>query len=226
MMENLETVVLQALDEALANIHTIVVAKVTKVNTNTINVKPVINRLVDGVSVELPEFLEVPLVTLQGGHSYIHYPVTVGDYCLLLVSERCFDKWYQGKDFDTMDELSMFDYSDSFAIVGINPLGKAIPIPTTTTMEGDVIQNGNYIHNGNRNQTGDFIQTGDFTITGNISVTGNITCTGTISAANFSGLGGGAMTSTSDIVSNGISLQNHTHDYTDDGATKTTGVPN
>jgi hypothetical protein len=147
-MENLETVVLQALDEALANIHTIVVAKVTKVNETTINVKPVINRLVDGVSVELPEFLEVPLVTLQGGNSYIHYPVTVGDYCLLLVSERCFDKWYQGKDFDTMDELSMFDYSDSFAIVGINPLGKAIPIPTTTTMQGGIIHNGKMVRNG------------------------------------------------------------------------------
>lgn len=216
-MDNLETIILDAIDEALSNIHTIVVARVTKVNTNTINAKPVTNRLVDGKSIELPEFPQIPLITLQGGASYIHYPVTVGDYCLLLVSERSFDKWYHGKDDDIPDELSMFDYSDCFAIVGINPLGKAIPIPTVTTMEGDVIQNGDYVHNGNRVQTGNFTQTGDFTITGNIQVNGNITCTGTISAGNFSGLGGGDMISTSDIVSSGISLQNHTHTEQGDG---------
>lgn len=210
-MDNLETIILDALDEALANIHTIVVARVTKVNTNTINAIPVTNRIVDGKSIQLPEFPQIPLITLQGGDSYIHYPVSVGDYCLLLVSERSFDKWYIGKDNDIPDELSMFDYSDCFALVGINPLGKAIPIPTVTTMEGDVNQFGNYVHQGNR------IMTGNMIINGNLTVNGNITCTGTLTVPNI-------VCSTGASIG-GIPFGTHKHDYTDNGVTLTTQNP-
>ena len=71
--------------ESLSNLHTSTIAKITKVETKTINCKPVFNRLVDGVEIQLPEFAEVPLVTQQGGDSYIHMPVSVGDYCLLIL---------------------------------------------------------------------------------------------------------------------------------------------
>lgn len=222
-MENLETVLLSALDEALSNVHTMVVAKVTKVNGKTINAQPVINRVVDGKSIPLPEFIEIPLLTLQGGSSYIHYPITEGDYCLLLVSERSFDKWYHGKDNDTVIDTAMFDYSDCFAIVGINPLSKAIQIPTTTTMQGDVIQIGDYTHTGNREQTGDFTQTGDYTINGNqtingnLVVNGNITCTGILTVPTIVCSGGASI--------GGIPFGTHTHNYTDNGTTLSTQVP-
>lgn len=211
MMENLETVMLSGMDQALANMHTIVIAKVTAVTGKTISAKPVINRVVDGQSIELPEFIEIPLLTLQGGSSYIHYPVVAGDYCLLLVSERCYDKWYHGQDNVSMDELSMFDYSDSFAIVGVNPLAKALTIPTTTTMQGDVIQNGNYTHTGNRTMTGNMI------INGNLTVNGDITCTGTLTVPNI-------ICSTGASIG-GIPFGTHKHDYTDNGSTLTTQNP-
>ena len=206
----------------------------------------VINRVVEDESVELPEFVEIPVITMQGGSSYTIHPIAVDDYCLLLISERCFDRWYFGQDNKDPLELRMHDYSDAIAIVGINPLADSIEIPTVTKENGDREQLGNYTHTGDREQTGNHLQTGDreqtgdyeltgdLLVTGNIKVTGNIECLGTISALNFTGLSGGTMTSTTDITTtgemtaNGVSLSTHTHDYTwtDGAGSGTTAVAN
>jgi hypothetical protein len=221
-----------AIQEALSNIHTATIAKVENVSSTTIDVKPVINRKVNGVSYELPLFTEVPPLFLQGGSSYLAHPIAPGDYCLLIITERCFDRWYEGQDFTDPAEFRMHDYSDGIAIVGINPKAGAITIPQVIQMTGNTNQDGDYthqgdrIHTGNYDLTGDFIQLGNMTVTGNVQVNGNITCTGTIAAANFMGLSGGAMTSEADIISDGISLQNHTHPYTwtDPGGSGSTGA--
>lgn len=148
--------------DMLANIHTTTIAKVTKVNSKTINAKPVINRVVDGVSIELPEFAEVPIVHLHGGASSIRMPIAVGDYCLLIIAERCIDDWYFGKDNAEPREQRMHDYSDAIALVGIYNKSGELANVTTTTILGDVDMTGN------------------LEIIGNITVTGNITASGTI----------------------------------------------
>jgi hypothetical protein len=79
--------------------------------------------------------------------------------------------------------MRMHDYSDGFAFVGVNPIAKAIAIPTVITQVGDTNQTGDYVHTGNRTQIGDFTQTGDFTLTGNMNITGNLTVSGSITAA-------------------------------------------
>jgi hypothetical protein len=190
--------------EALSNTHTILIAKVTKVNEKTINARPVVNRKVNGKSIQLPIFPDVPPIFLQGGSSYTAHPIAVGDYCLLLVNERCFDKWYHGQDFTTPPEYRMHDYSDCFAIVGINPLGTAITIPQVITHIGDTYEEGDYIQIGNRTQTGDYL------LTGNLTVDGDITCTGTITA-------------TVDVIGGGISLLTHVHGGISPGASNTAG---
>lgn len=157
-MDNLYDTLKDAMSSVLANVHTVLIAKITAVNEATINAKPVINRVVDNASIELPEFIEVPAFTLQGGGSSLSMPIAVGDYCLLIITERCFDRWYAGQDFIEPLEMRMFDYSDAIAFVGINTLGKAITIPDTATFQGDLIVNGN------------------------ITVNGDITCNGTITA--------------------------------------------
>ena len=200
-----------AIDGALADLHTATVARVSRVNGTTIDCLPVTARVVGGEPVPLPEFVEVPPVFLQGGGSYTAHPIAVGDYCLLVFTERCFDRWYGGEDFKAPAEHRMHDYSDGFAIVGINPLAGAIPIPATIHQQGDTVQVGDYT------RTGNMTQAGDFELTGNLHVIGNISCTGTISAANFSGLSGAPLTSTVDIQSGGISHQTHTHTENDVG---------
>ncbi len=108
--------------------------KITSVNDKTISCVPVINRVVKGSSKQLPEFIEVPPVILQGGDSYIAEPIAAGDYCLVLISERCYDAWYAGSDFVSPLEMRMHDYSDGFALCGVNPQATAINIPKKNRM--------------------------------------------------------------------------------------------
>ena len=247
-MEELQLadVLTAAIAQALNNTHTVCIAKVTEVNEKTINAQPVINRVVKGESVELPEFIEIPPIFLQGGSSYTAHPISIGDYCLLIINERCFDNWYNGQDLLKPLEMRTHDYSDSFAIVGINPLSSAITIPSVVTQIGDTYQEGDYIHLGDRTQTGNidltgnYKQVGDLDITGNmvlvgdINVTGNVTVSGTIAAGNFTGIGGGTLTSTSDMettgemTADGVALSAHTHPYTwtDAAGSGNTSAPN
>jgi len=53
-----------------------------------------------------------------------------------------------GEDDLEPNEDRRFDYSDSFALVGINPFSAAKPIPLVTTATGDKDITGNYIHSG------------------------------------------------------------------------------
>lgn len=251
--QQLVDVLMTAVKSALSDMHTATIAKVTKVSEKTINCRPVINRVVDGEPVELPEFVDVPPLFLQGGGSYTAHPVAVGDYCLLVFTERCFDRWYDGQDFQIPAELRMHDYSDGIAIVGINPLAAALTIPTVIQQTGDTNQDGDYTHQGNMTrtgdttldgsvtQTGDYDQTGnqtitgDLTVDGNVTVTGNLTVAGNVAAGSFSGPAGGAMTAQGDIqtagtvaagtdvTGGGVSLKSHTHTGDSGG---TTSPPN
>lgn len=184
-----------AIDAALSNIHTATIARVNAVGAKTITVQPVINRVVDGKSLVLTEFTEVIPLFMQGGASHTTYPITVGDYCLLILTERCFDRWYEGQDFQSPAEFRMHDYSDGIAIVGLNPRAGALTIPAVIQQTGDTNQDGNYTHQGNNTQTGnydltgDILQTGNITQTGDFGQTGNTTVSGLVTAGNITTTG-------------------------------------
>jgi len=156
----------------LEGVHTIEVGRVEKVGSKTIDVQPVTKKVLNGSAIKMPLFKDVPPVFIQGGASYEAYPIAVGDYCLLFVSESCIDRWYNGEDDQEPNEDRRFDYSDSFALVGINPLSTAKDIPSVITTEGDKEITGDYTHTGNYNQTG------NFTLIGNLAVTGDIILNG------------------------------------------------
>ena len=204
MTDSLYQVIQDLFAEMLGNVHTATVARVVKVNEKTLDVQPVINRVVDGESVKLPVFVEVPPVTLQGGGSYVALPVAVDDYCLLIFTERCFDRWYQGKDEQPPAEMRMHDYSDGFAIVGVNPLQAAISLPSIIRIEGAVEA------------------VGDWKIDGRLTVTGAIVCEDSISAGGDI-LADGDVTGTDCLTVAGVSLGNHLHPTTAPGAN--TGAP-
>jgi hypothetical protein len=175
--EELPTVMNDAIITALANTHTILIGRVVTVNTTTIDVQPVIQRVVDGVPINLPLFPAVPPVFLQGGTSYDAHPITAGDYCLLLINERCFDRWYAGADGVPPLEFRMHDYSDAFALVGVNPAAMAKTIPTTIERFGDSTITGAWFH------------TGSYELTGPLDVIGNTDST-TYSVAGQAGWSG------------------------------------
>lgn len=64
-------------------------------------------------------------------------------------------------------------------------------------------------------------------ITGNTSITGNLAVAGAISGTGGSGasIAGNVTVSSGDVVADGKSLKTHTHPYTDNGSSMTTGVP-
>ena len=193
-------VINKAIKNAIIDIHTTTVAKVTKVNEKTIDVKVVINKQFDGESVELPEFIEVPPVFMQGGGSYSAHPIAVGDYCLLIMTERSFDNWYSGRDNVVPPEFRTHDYSDAFAIVGINPLGTAIVIPEVITNIGDTYNEGNIEHKGDLTQEGDIDQTGNQTISGKNDA-GDYAVGGTAGATgSFIDLNGKVITATKGLI--------------------------
>ena len=198
----LTDIIADAIGEALSNLHTATIAKVTAVQEKTISVQPVINRVVDGKSITLPQFTKVPPLFMQGGGSYTAHPIAVGDYCLLILTERCFDRWYSGSDFQDPAEFRMHDYSDGIAIVGINPQAGALTIPSVIQQTGDANADGDHTHQG------DTTQMGNLTITGNLHVNGNITCTGKLTAAT--------------ATIGGIDFGTHTHPGDSSG---TTGGP-
>lgn len=185
--EELTDVMNDAMITALANTHTIVIAKVTSVGATTIDAQPVIQRVVDGQAVTLPVFPSVPPVFLSGGSSYDAHPIAVDDYCLLLVSERCFDRWYGGADNVPPIEQRMHDYSDCFALVGVSPASMAKTIPTTIERFGD------------STVTGDWTHTGNYTLIGNLDVSLNTDST-TYSVAGTPGWTGSFATGDSRTV--------------------------
>ena len=205
----LESTILNSIRGSLVDTHTTLIAKITKINQKTIDCKPVISRLVNDKAVDLPVFIEVPVINFLGGSSSIQMPLAVGDYAVLFVVERCFDEWYSGNDFKPPLEARIHDYSDCIALVGLKNMQGELDIPTVIKMMGDVEQQGNYIHMGNRTQTGNYNITGNVVINGNLSVNGNITIVG------------------GDITIDGVSFKNHTHpqnDGNDNGGGVNTGV--
>lgn len=172
LVDDLTATILNGIYQALSNTHTNLIAKITKVNATTINAKPVVNRIVDNQEVELPEFLEIPIINFIGGSSYIQMPLKVDDYCMLFINERSIDNWYYGKDFTKPIIPRMHDYSDCVALVGLHNKNGELTIPDRIKMNGDTLQIGDYEHQGNRDQTGDYTLTGNETILGQLIVTG------------------------------------------------------
>jgi len=168
-MKQLDDVIKRFINDSVSKLHTVTIGRVVKVSTKTIDVQPVINLIYNGEDLELPVLAEVPPVFMQGGGSYTAHPIAVGDYALVIFTERAYDRWYEGVDGVRPPELRMHDYSDGFAIVGINPLSGAIDIPSVITQIGDAYQSGNYEHIGNVMQTGDNNQTGDYILNGNLT---------------------------------------------------------
>lgn len=187
----------------LANLHTVAICKVTTVQEKTLTCQPVTARVVNGETKPLPEFIEVPPLFLYGGETYEAYPIAIGDYALVLIAERCFDRWYDGADFEPPAEMRMHDYSDGFALVAPKNKAGALTIPQdgriwqigpkykegdhehkgSVTQEGDYTQTGNVTLTGDVTQEGNHTINGDLTVNGTLTVNGDITCSGKLTVA-------------------------------------------
>lgn len=173
-----------------------------------IALKSVLEVRPDGTQIlqERPVLLEVPIMVLYGGGSYLTFPIAPGDNCLLVFNDREIDTWLYNGGLQTPLTGRAHSSADAIAIVGLRSLQNSI---------------ANYLTNGVRlayNSTSKiditsgqidstatlFKQHGNFEVTGNVTVDGNALVKGGLEVDGVStGSGGGAFTMGAAIDLNG-----------------------
>ena len=129
--------------QRVAELNTTMPAVISKVNDNSINVRPVIARVYAEQIIEPPIVEDVPIIWPCGGGTNMTWPLEEGDYVLLVCAQRNIETWLGGEDFKPPPDSSLLELTDCFAIAGINPESKFLPIPEKPTLNGDFLINGN-----------------------------------------------------------------------------------
>lgn len=132
----LETVVQTAIDTSLKEVHTCLPAIVETVNSDqTLDVQPTIQRRIDGVDVNLPLLVGVPLRFFKSGEFSISFPIKKGDHVLVLFSERSIDNWLLDGDIRPAGDVRRHSLSDGIALPMAYPQTDLIGSFDTTNLE-------------------------------------------------------------------------------------------
>lgn len=75
---------------------------------------------------EYPLLVDVPVIFPRGGGVTLTFPVSPGDECLVIFSDRCIDFWWQNGGVQEPVDPRMHDLSDAFCIVGPQSQAKKI----------------------------------------------------------------------------------------------------
>lgn len=111
------------IEEHALDLHTCLPGRIVSFNETdqTAKVQPGIQRIfAQQGPVNLPELVDVPVCFPGGGPFVLTFPVTTGDECILLFSERAIDFWWQNGGVQLPAEYRTHDLSDAFAFVGVN----------------------------------------------------------------------------------------------------------
>jgi len=114
---SLEKVIQTAIDSALKEIHTCLPAVVTKVNHSEqlIDAQITIQRKMNGVLVNLPLLVNVPIRYWRSKTFSITFPIEVGDHVKILFTERSIDTWLTKGGIQNPFDVRKFSLSDAFA---------------------------------------------------------------------------------------------------------------
>lgn len=72
--------------------------------------------------------VDVPVFTLQGGGGALQFPISAGDNCIVLFSDRNLDTWFQTGSEAIPPNSRFHDLSDGIALVGLNALTSALAV--------------------------------------------------------------------------------------------------
>lgn len=111
----------------LSNFNAVQIGKIETVNDDqTVSVTiQFLRRLPDGKTGKYPLLVDVPYFVLNGGGSYLDFPIAVGDYCLILFCDRNIDNWWDTANVAVPADIRKHSIADGIALVGINPRTKA-----------------------------------------------------------------------------------------------------
>lgn len=123
-----------------SRINCMLIGKVVSFNANfqTVDVEVQLTRVIKNVGASTdtvepkntiktyPRLVSVPVVFLQGGVSYLTFPIAAGDTCIVLFFDRDIDIWLNENQVAPPNSERLHDLKDAVAIVGIrnflNPL--------------------------------------------------------------------------------------------------------
>jgi hypothetical protein len=71
---------------------------------------------------DYPLLKSVPFIILGGGNSYLTFPISVGDNCLLLFNDYEIDRWWDTGESLPANFERKHDISDAFALVGVHSM--------------------------------------------------------------------------------------------------------
>lgn len=186
-------------------------AKVTSFDPEkqTISCIPTVRELINingkAKFVTLPELRDVPINIPRGGGWSITLPIKVGQECMVVFQDLCIDGWWFRGDIQNWNDLRRHDLSDAIAI--FSPYSQPNVLSSYNT-DGLEIRSDD----GKTKMT--FTPDGvTMTCPKGLNISGDISVDGKIE-------------STGDIISDNISLQQHTHLYNPGpGDPTSTGVP-
>lgn len=183
----------------------------------TVDVQPTTNgrmRTEDGSlsSIQMPVLLDCPVLWQGGGGATITFPIAAGDECLVLISSRCIDAWWDRGGVQDSPDIRMHNLSDGFALVGVRSRPRAFAVNTAgAELRSD--DGSTFVRLDPAGQLVQITAPGGVNINGvTIDSQGNVSSPGTVTAAQ-------------DVVGNGTSLHTHTHRNVQPGSGNS-GTPN
>lgn len=109
--------------EIFANLNCVQIGKIESVNTSeqSAEIELQVKRRVNGKIINYPLLIDCPVVVSQGGGAFVDFPISQGDFCLVLFNDRDIDNWWTAATNKEPRTLRKHSLSDGFALVGINP---------------------------------------------------------------------------------------------------------
>lgn len=113
----LESVIQTAIDTALKEVHTSLPAVVTKVDhaNQLVDAQITIKRKMNGVLINLPILIDVPIRYWKSKTFSITFPIEVGDHVKITFAERSIDTWLTEGGIQNPFDVRKFSLSDAFA---------------------------------------------------------------------------------------------------------------
>jgi hypothetical protein len=147
------------------------------------------------VLIDYPILVDVPAVILQGGPTYLTFPIAKGDNCLILFNDKDIDNWFSSGQIMAVATQRSHSFSDGIALIGIRPMTNPLLNYDTTRA---VLGNGQTVvgvgptliklNNAAGNSLGSLLQTLITQIQNLVNATAAITVLGVTSGTQTSGV--------------------------------------
>ena len=173
---------------------------------------------------QYPLLVNVPVMFPQGGAFVLTFPIAAGDECLVIFNDRQIDNWLATGAGQPPSIGRVHDLSDGIAFVGLRNNTRALAAVSTSTTQLRSVDGGTYVEVA-AGVVNVIAPTAINATAPTVSVTAStqinlttplVVVTGALEVQNSGSVATpctitGTLTTTGDVVANGISLDSHVH---------------